>query len=75
MNIHEFQAKEVFSRYGIPVPKGIVASTPEEAEAVTRELGFHIDNLLLSQLDPLIGALDQLLLRPLFDALAGLSEF
>ncbi|MBM7424912.1 metallophosphoesterase [Spongiibacter marinus] len=43
--------------------------------AVTRELGFHIDNLLLSQLDPLIGALDQLLLRPLFDALAGLSEF
>lgn len=43
--------------------------------AVTRELGFHIDNVLLSQLDPLIGALDQLLLRPLFDALAGLSEF
>ena len=33
MNIHEFQAKEVFSRYGIPVPKGIVASTPKEAEA------------------------------------------
>ena len=39
MNIHEFQAKEVFSRYGIPVPKGIVASTPEEAEAATQELG------------------------------------
>jgi succinyl-CoA synthetase beta subunit len=39
MNIHEFQAKEVFSRYGIPVPRGIVASTPEEAHAATVELG------------------------------------
>ena len=39
MNIHEFQAKEVFSRYGIPVPRSIVASTPEEAEAATQELG------------------------------------
>ena len=39
MNIHEFQAKEVFSRYGIPVPKGIVAVTPEEAETATLELG------------------------------------
>ena len=39
MNIHEFQAKEIFSRYGIPVPKGIIASTPEEAEAATQELG------------------------------------
>lgn len=39
MNIHEFQAKEVFSRYGIPVPRGIVATTPEEAKAATAELG------------------------------------
>ena len=39
MNIHEFQAKEVFSRYGIPVPRGIVASTPAEAKAATEELG------------------------------------
>ena len=39
MNIHEFQAKAVFSRYGIPVPKGIVAATPEEAETATLELG------------------------------------
>ena len=39
MNIHEFQAKEVFSRYGIPVPKGIVAVKPEEAETATLELG------------------------------------
>ena len=39
MNIHEFQAKEVFSRYGIPVPKGIVATTPDEAKSATAELG------------------------------------
>ena len=39
MNIHEFQAKEIFSRYGIPVPRGIVAATPAEAMAATQELG------------------------------------
>lgn len=39
MNIHEFQAKEVFSRYGIPVPRGIVAATSAEAKAATQELG------------------------------------
>ena len=39
MNIHEFQAKEIFSRYGIPVPRGIVATTPAEAGAATQELG------------------------------------
>ena len=39
MNIHEFQAKEVFSRYGIPVPKGIAATTPDEAKTATQELG------------------------------------
>ena len=39
MNIHEFQAKEVFSRYGIPVPKGIVVTSADEAKAATVELG------------------------------------
>lgn len=39
MNIHEFQAKEVFARYGIPVPRGIVATTPKGASAATQELG------------------------------------
>ena len=39
MNIHEFQSKEVFARYGIEVPRGIVASTPAEAKAATQELG------------------------------------
>ncbi len=39
MNIHEFQAKEVFSRYGIAVPRGIVVTTPDEAKSATTELG------------------------------------
>ncbi|GHO91215.1 succinate--CoA ligase [ADP-forming] subunit beta [Reticulibacter mediterranei] len=39
MKIHEYQAKEVLARYGIPVQPGRVAYTPEEAEAIARELG------------------------------------
>jgi succinyl-CoA synthetase beta subunit len=39
MNFHEYQAKELFADFGISVPKGIVARTPEEAEAAARALG------------------------------------
>jgi succinyl-CoA synthetase beta subunit len=39
MNIHEYQAKELLKRFGVPVPKGKVASNPQEAGAVARELG------------------------------------
>ncbi|MBP1686873.1 MAG: sucC [Deltaproteobacteria bacterium] len=39
MNIHEFQAKEVLKRYGVTVPRGKVATTPEEVEAIAREFG------------------------------------
>ncbi len=39
MNIHEFQAKQLLSRFGVPVPKGQPASTPEEAAAAFRALG------------------------------------
>jgi succinyl-CoA synthetase beta subunit len=39
MNIHEYQARELFQKFGVATPKGKVASTPEEAEAVARELG------------------------------------
>ncbi|MBP9866173.1 MAG: ADP-forming succinate--CoA ligase subunit beta [Candidatus Omnitrophica bacterium] len=38
MNIHEYQAKELFQRYGIPFHKGIVARTPEEAYKAANEL-------------------------------------
>ena len=39
MNIHEFQAKEILKRFGVVVPRGIVASTPEAAKAAALELG------------------------------------
>jgi succinyl-CoA synthetase beta subunit len=39
MNIHEYQARELFEKYGVATPGGKVASTPEEAEAIARELG------------------------------------
>jgi len=39
MNIHEYQAKELLKRFGVPVPKGKIASNPQEAGAVARELG------------------------------------
>ncbi|MGD9000298.1 MAG: ADP-forming succinate--CoA ligase subunit beta [Granulosicoccaceae bacterium] len=39
MNIHEFQAKQLFRDYGIPVPNGAPAITVAEAIAVARELG------------------------------------
>jgi succinyl-CoA synthetase beta subunit len=39
MNFHEYQAKELFASYGIPVPAGINATTAEEAVAAARELG------------------------------------
>ena len=43
MNIHEYQARELFEKYGVAAPAGKVASTPEEAEAVARQLGVsHI---------------------------------
>jgi succinyl-CoA synthetase beta subunit len=37
MNIHEYQAKELFDRYQVPSPKGAVASTPEEAAEAARK--------------------------------------
>jgi succinyl-CoA synthetase beta subunit len=39
MNLHEYQSKQLFARYGIPVPSGFVASTPEEAADAARRLG------------------------------------
>jgi len=39
MNIHEYQAKEIFRKHGIEVPPGRVATTPEEAEAFAAEFG------------------------------------
>jgi succinyl-CoA synthetase beta subunit len=39
MNLHEYQSKELFASYGIPVPKGLVAATGSEAAEAARKLG------------------------------------
>jgi succinyl-CoA synthetase beta subunit len=39
LKIHEYQAKQIFAKHSIPVPKGGAASTPEEAARIAGELG------------------------------------
>ena len=39
MNVHEYQAKELLARFGVAVPRGRVAYTPEEAAGAAAELG------------------------------------
>ncbi|HVF09610.1 MAG TPA: ADP-forming succinate--CoA ligase subunit beta [Abditibacteriaceae bacterium] len=39
MKIHEYQAKEIFAQYGVPIPPGRVASTPDEAKNIALEIG------------------------------------
>ena len=39
MNIHEYQAKSLLAKYGVPVPRGKVTYTPQEAEKAAAELG------------------------------------
>jgi len=42
VNIHEYQAKDIFRKYGIPIPPGDVATTPDEAEAIARKFGTTV---------------------------------
>jgi succinyl-CoA synthetase beta subunit len=42
MNIHEYQAKELFKKYGVPTPRGHIAYTPDEAVKAAQELGGSI---------------------------------
>ena len=42
MKVHEYQAKEVLARYGVPVPGGRVAATAAEAAAIASELGVPV---------------------------------
>ena len=42
MKIHEYQGKALLKEYGVPVPRGIVARTPEEAEAAAKKLGTDV---------------------------------
>ncbi len=39
MNLHEYQSKELFAEYGVPVPKGYPARSPQEAEDAASKLG------------------------------------
>lgn len=39
MDLHEYQAKQLFAKFGVPAPKGKVARTPDEAAAIAKELG------------------------------------
>lgn len=39
MNLHEYQAKELFAEYGLPVSKGYAVDTPEDAAAATAKVG------------------------------------
>ena len=41
MKVHEYQAKEIFSRYSIPVERHMLCNTPDEAVAAFRQLGVN----------------------------------
>jgi succinyl-CoA synthetase beta subunit len=42
MKVHEYQAKEILRRYGVPTPRGIVVDNPEEARQAAKELGGRV---------------------------------
>src|SRR5574341_886670 len=42
VKVHEYQAKEVVARFGVPVPKGRVAQTADEAKAIAAEIGAPV---------------------------------
>jgi succinyl-CoA synthetase beta subunit len=42
MKVHEYQAKEILRRYGVPTPRGVVVDTPEEARKAAQELGGRV---------------------------------
>ena len=39
MKLHEYQSKQLFAKYGVPIPKGRVAATASEAKQIAEELG------------------------------------
>ena len=42
MNLHEYQSKQLFAEYDIPVPQGIPAHTPDDAARAAREIGGSV---------------------------------
>ncbi len=42
MKIHEFQAKKILSKFGVPIPKGEVAETPDQAREIADKIGPRV---------------------------------
>ena len=42
VNLHEYQAKEILRRHGVPIPDGDIATTPDAAEALAIKYGVQI---------------------------------
>jgi succinyl-CoA synthetase beta subunit len=42
MKLHEYQSKQIFTRYGIPVPRGRIASSAQEARQIASELASRV---------------------------------
>ena len=42
MKLHEYQSKRIFAQYGVPIPQGDVASTPEQARRIAARLGKRV---------------------------------
>ena len=42
MKIHEYQAKQILAKYGVPVPRGSVAYSVDEATKVAEDLGTDV---------------------------------
>jgi len=42
MKLHEYHSKQIFEKYGIPIPKGGVAATADEAKEIAQELGGRV---------------------------------
>eukprot|EP00744_Colponema_vietnamica_P000832 GILI01001443.1.p2 GENE.GILI01001443.1~~GILI01001443.1.p2 ORF type:complete len:464 (+),score=173.84 GILI01001443.1:75-1394(+) len=49
LNIHEYQSMAVLEKFGVTVPRGSVAKTPQEAEAAARSLGSNVDFVVKAQ--------------------------
>jgi succinyl-CoA synthetase beta subunit len=42
VKLHEYQSKHLFAKYGIPIPQGEIATTPEDARRIARDLGKRV---------------------------------
>ena len=40
MNIHEYQAKDLFEKFNVPSPKGRMAESPDEALKIANEMSY-----------------------------------